>query len=114
MSHIRLKAESVWTVNQLQQLRHVLPAVHPAPANLSFGGQLFSIAVGNVAGLPKSLREQFCIFVRILRPLFRRSSGVNPDHSVTPNAKLSQFAADTAGTFHLVEKAVSLLFAANR
>src|SRR6266498_130150 len=46
-----LKADRLRAVDELEELRHTLPAVHPAPADFTFGGQSLAIAFCNIARL---------------------------------------------------------------
>ena len=66
--HVRLEAQCLRPIDHLQQLDHVLPAMHAAPADLPFRRQPFAVIFGNVARLRESLRDALRIRLRILRP----------------------------------------------
>jgi hypothetical protein len=72
-------------------------------------GEPLAKVFGNGAGFAKSLGDAFGVACRILCPVRRRRSGIDPNHAVGANAQLAQFFADDAGLGYLGEEGGPLL-----
>ena len=55
--HVGLKAERLRTVHHLQQLDHVLPAMHAAPADFALGRQPLAVCFGDGAGFAEGFGD---------------------------------------------------------
>ena len=69
MSHICLESKGAWTIHAFEQIHHLSPAMHSAPADFALRSQAFAKPFGNVAGLGKGLGNALLIAVRVLRPI---------------------------------------------
>ena len=57
VGHVGLKTESFGMADSFQQINHVFPRVHAAPADFAFGRQTFVVFFGNVASGFKRIRN---------------------------------------------------------
>ena len=114
MGHVRLEAERLRPADTLEQIHHVFPAVHAAPADLAFGRKALPEALGHVASLGKSASDLRLVAFRILRPVRHAARGINPHHPVRPGAELPQPLANAAGLANLPDKLPAIFFAPHR
>src|SRR5215207_5115340 len=110
--HIGLEAEGLRTVDRLQQVDHGFPAMHPAPADLSFRRQPLAVALRHVAGLTKGLGDDTGVPGGVLRPFFDGSRRVDAHDAVGAHAQLAQTAGDAAGLVDHLHEAGAVFGAA--
>src|SRR5690348_10869762 len=84
--------------------------MHAAPADLTLCGEPLAVIFGYRACFLEGLRNPLCIPGRILRPLPRRCSGVNPNDAVFPNSELAELRCNPARFLDLNEKPATLRF----
>src|SRR5262245_58708232 len=114
MRHVRLHAECLRPVDQHQQLGHVLPTMHSAPADLTFGGQPLSVAFCDRACFTEGFGDPFCVTHWIFRPLRRAARGVNANDSVWSNTNVPKLLRNCTGLAELREEVLSLFSGSHR
>src|SRR5262249_30644905 len=112
--HIGLESERFRPVHQHKQLRHMLPAVHPAPANFTFCREPFAIVLCDGTALLERLGDTFRITDWIIRPVQRTACGIDANNSVWTNADTSKLLPDRARFADLRKKILSVLSGSHR
>ena len=69
MRHVGLKTDDLWAVRPLQQVNHMFPAVHAAPADFALRREALAKAFGDIAGLRKSRGDELAVANRIGGPV---------------------------------------------
>src|SRR6266581_7133294 len=108
MCHVRLQTQRFRPIHQDEQLGHMLPAVHSAPADLAFCSQSFPVALCNRARFAEGFGDTFCITNGVLRPLRRTAGGINANDSVWANAYVPELLCNCTRLTELREKILPL------
>src|SRR5690348_3276978 len=88
----------------------MLPSVHAAPADFTFGCEAFAKAFCNGAGFAEGIGNQLLVPSRILRPVGWTRRRIDTHHAVFANAEVAQLFADGASLAHLREKLLAIIY----
>src|SRR5829696_3842288 len=109
MRHVGLETERLWSADLLEQIDHVSPAVHSAPADFSLRGQPLAEILGDTAGFGKCPGNSFGAFLCIFGPGFDARGGIDANDTARPDAEFAKLCCYSAGLFHHREEARSFL-----
>ena len=87
---------------------HVLPAVHPAPADFALRGEPLAMLLGDVAGFAEGLGDGFLALGGIGGPVVHAGRGIDPDHAGLANSDVAELPCDAAGLFDHGQKLLAL------
>src|SRR5690606_42156039 len=110
MRHVGLETE-IWMVYFLQQVQHLLPAMHTAPANFTFRRNFFTKLSRCIAGFSKSLGNHLAVACRIRCPSIYSGSWVNPYYAIRPHTKFFQLLPYPCGLSYNLHKLGAFIFA---
>ena len=113
VGHVRLETDSLRAVRQFQQLDHLAPTVHAAPADFALGSKPLAVTLSDIRRLAKRFRDQPGAAFGVREPVSGAARGINAHHAVAPNAELSQLRGDATAFADLFHELFSLLFAAH-
>ena len=107
---VGLKTESLRHAHSLEQVEHILPAMHPGPANLTLGGQALAMIGCDFSGLPEGIDDSSRAFSWVCLPvLYAEFSGINPDDAAFAGSVLVEYPGYAASHFHRIQKLLLLL-----
>ena len=75
--HVGLESDELRLADFLQQIDHVLPTVHAAPANLAFRREPFAVVLRDFAGFLEGLRDLLCVAFGIGGPVMDAGGGID-------------------------------------
>ena len=111
--HIGLETQRLGPVHPFQEVHHLLPTVHAAPADFPFRRELLAEALRNLAGFLEGLDDFLLIGLGVRRPFRHPASRINADHAAGPNAQLAQFAGYATRLAYLRDESLAILLAAH-
>src|SRR5688572_11357997 len=109
MRHVGLVADHARHADLLEQVHVLAPGLHPAPADLALGEQVFAVILRDLAGLAEGLGDPFGVADRVLLPVGHTAGGVDANAAARADADLAHLPADPAGLLHLIDEALALL-----
>ena len=101
--HVGLEADDFGHVHGLEEVHHVLPAVHAAPADFAFGGEAFTGVFGDLTGFAEGLGDEFGDALGIGVPGFDAGGAVDADDAVGAHAEIAEFFGDADGFADVVD-----------
>ncbi len=113
VGHVGLETDESWPVGFLEQVHHVSPRMHAAPANLTLGSETFAVFGGNSPAFLERFGNELCVAGRILAPVFRIAGRVDADDAAGTCADFAELVSDAAGFPDCGDPAGALIGAAH-
>ena len=101
--HVGLEADDFGHVHGLEEVHHVFPAVHAAPADFAFGGEAFTGVFGDLTGFAEGLGDEFGDALGIGVPGFDAGGAVDADDAIGAHAEVAEFFGDADGFADVVD-----------
>ena len=105
---ICLETNRSWHINLLQQVNHILPGMHPGPADFPFSSEAFAIGGSHNSSFTKCRSDPASITDRIAQPVCGPISSIDADDAIFPDTVCIQNLGDSAGLLHREHKLGSL------
>jgi hypothetical protein len=97
VGQVGLEPEGFGHTDPFEDIEHIAPAVHPRPADLTFGGEALPVVLCNFRCELKRLDDPRGVGFGIRSPLVDPELGaIDPDHSVLANAMILKHVGDAA------------------
>ncbi len=97
VGHVGLESDELGLANFFEELDHVFPTVHAAPADFAFGSEAFAVILRDFGGFFKCLGDALGVVFRVFVPIGYASGGVDADDAVGSDAEVAKFFCDAAG-----------------
>ena len=97
VGHVGLEADDLRHADGFEEIHHVFPRVHAAPANFTFGGEALAVVLGDFAGFAEGLRDELGGALRIFVPSGDACGAIDADDAVGADAELAEFFRDADG-----------------
>ena len=109
MGEIALEAERPRHIDRLQKVEHILPGMHPRPADFSLGSQPLAMAGRHDRRFAEGGRDPLRVGPSMLTPRVDAKLGrVDADDAILPHAMLVENLGDAAGLTNRVDKLAPL------
>src|SRR6185436_17230597 len=84
MRHVGLVADHARHADLFEQVHVLAPGLHPAPADLALGEQVFAVILGDLARLAEGLGDPLGVADRVVLPVGHAAGGIDPDAAARP------------------------------
>lgn len=102
---VSLEAEGVWHADAFEDIEHVLPGVHPGPADFAFSGEALAMISGDLCGFLEGIHDAGGAGRGIFAPFGHAElGGVDADDAVFTDTMVIEDLGDAAGHLHGAEE----------